>query len=491
MKRYLRSLTARMVLSHILVAVLTSIVATLALALAFAQSLANTTAADYRDLARFAALGYLYAVEDGKPNPEGVGYPPGFDLYVSVQDVVMFSFGDTPCRAGDLLDHCAPELAGSQPGERFFQRDGTRWAEVVVPTVVGTRVISRRGPVGRQPAIVFGENYIYGTIPFMLVFTGAMTAIAVPVSLVLAWLFARPQTRRLSRIATVSHHFASGDLSGRVRDTHKDEIGKLAQQFDDMADGLAQNIHALRDLAQRNAELAQQAEQAAIQAERVRISRDLHDAIAQRLFSLSVSTATLPDLIQTNQAQGIQQSRIIAGLAEQTLLDLRALLVDLRPVMLVQRGLAEALHTFCDEWQAAHAIPVECSLMLTGRHLPSTIEDTLYRITQEALSNVAKHAQAGSVHVSLVEGQKQIRLSISDSGTGFDVPTILGNGRFGLRTMSERTRAVGGTLTLESEPGRGTTVQAVLPLERTQEGDALATPTLLQTEHKQQEDTHS
>lgn len=463
--RLFRSLAARMVLSHILVAVLTSVIATLALAWVFAQSITSISAADYRQLATFAVLGYAFGAEDGKPNPEGIGYPPGFDLYVSVHDVVLHSFGDTPCRAGDLLDHCAPELAGAATGERFLTIAGQRWAEVVAPTVMGSRVISRRGPPGTQPALIVGESYIYGTLPFMLVFSGAMTAVAVPVSLVLAWLFARPQTRRLSRIAHVSRNFASGDLGQRLKDNRQDEIGKLAQQFDDMADGLAQNIHALRDLAQRNAELAQQAETAAIHAERIRLSRDLHDAIAQRLFSLSVSTATLPQLIQTDQAQGVHQAQIIAGLAEQTLLDLRALLVELRPTSLVQRGLAEALTAYCAEWQAAHNIPVECSLMLTGRHLPSTVEDTLYRIMQEALSNVAKHALAESVHVSLLEGQRQIRLSVSDNGSGFDPTAANGSGRFGLRTMRERSAAVGGSLTLESEPGRGTTVQVVLPLD--------------------------
>jgi len=324
----------------------------------------------------------------------------------------------------------------------------------------------RRGPPSVEPALFLDETVIYGTASFMGVVGGAMAVLSVPVALVLALLLARPQTRRLSKIAQISRSFAGGALDERVQDKSQDDVGKLARQFDDMADALEQNIYALRDLAQRNADLAQQAEQAAIQSERVRLSRDLHDAIAQRLFSLSVSTSTLPEMIQTNQEKGIQQARIIASLAEQTLLDLRALLVELRPTNLIQRGLSDALHTLCHEWQITHHIPVECSLMLSGRHIPSAVEDTIYRVTQEALNNVAKHAQAESVHVSLVEGQKQITFSVSDSGRGFLVPVTAGNGKFGLNTMQERARAVGGHLTIESDAGRGTTVQMILPLER-------------------------
>ncbi|MDX1993965.1 MAG: histidine kinase [bacterium] len=473
-RRFLRSLTARMVLTHILVAILTSIVATLILALAFTWLNRGISASDYRGLAVNIAVSWLFGGEDGHPNPTNSPFPDGFTLLVDNNDRVVHSQGDTTCRKGMALADCGTELIDLPVGERLYQQDGERWAEVVLPFsrgeemgLDGMYIIARRGPPGSEPSLILGETLIYGTGRFILVFAGAMAVLSAPMALILSLLISTPQTRRLSRIAQTSRRFSEGDLQARVQDRRQDEVGKLAQQFDDMATALEQNIHALRDLAQANAELAQQAEQSAIQAERVRLSRDLHDAIAQRLFSLSVSTSTLPDVIQTDQEKGIQQARIIAGLAEHTLLDLRALLVELRPTNLMQRGLADAMHTLCSEWQSAHRIQVECSLMLTGKHLPSTVEDTLYRVTQEALSNVAKHAHATAVDVSLVEGQKQIILSISDSGRGFEVPEVTAEGHFGLNTMRERARAIGGSLTIESVPGRGTTILMVLPLERT------------------------
>jgi len=233
-----------------------------------------------------------------------------------------------------------------------------------------------------------------------------------------------------------------------------------------MADSLALNMDNLRDLAKRNAELAQQAEESAIQAERLRLSRDLHDDIAQQLFGLSFSAATLPEVIEHDQQEGVQRARAIAAHAEQTLLSLRALLVELRPSAVLTGGLAEALHALCASWQATHRIPVQCSIVLTGKHLPAAVEDVLYRVAQEALNNVAKHAYASSVAVSVVEGQRQVTLSTTDDGKGFDPSWITGNGHFGLISMRERAHVAGGSLAIESDTTCGTTVRLTLPLAR-------------------------
>jgi signal transduction histidine kinase len=234
-----------------------------------------------------------------------------------------------------------------------------------------------------------------------------------------------------------------------------------------MAAALTQNITALHDLAQRNADLARQAESSAIAAERARLSRELHDAIAQRLFSLSVSTTALPALIAQNAERGAAQAQTIAEMAEQTLLDLRALLVEMRPPQVAQRGLAESLRTFFRQWQALNGVPVEADLLLSGKHLPNVVEDAVYHIAQEALSNVARHAHARTVEVSLVEGQHQLILSVTDDGRGFEAD-VAHCGGFGLVSMRERAHALGGLLSVDSHAGRGTTVQVTLPIRQEQ-----------------------
>jgi NarL family two-component system sensor histidine kinase LiaS len=162
--------------------------------------------------------------------------------------------------------------------------------------------------------------------------------------------------------------------------------------------------------------------------------------------------------------RGIQQARVIADMAEQTLLDLRALLVELRPAHLIQHGLADSLRRMFQQWQSLQRVQVEAALMLTGRHLPSPIEDAVYQITQEALSNVAQHAYASLVEISLVEGKNQLTLSISDNGQGFDPQAQSQKPHFGLVSMRERSAMFGGTFYVESTAGRGTTLQVTLPL---------------------------
>jgi NarL family two-component system sensor histidine kinase LiaS len=461
-----RSLSSRMVLSHVLVAALTSVIGVMLLLALLALAVRNISAADYRGLAFYAVQQWLMGEPDGQPNKPEHLLPSGFSLIVSPEHIVLFSHGETPCRANVVLAECAPDLVGLPVGERFYTVGEERWAEVVINMIHGEQAIIRRGPPFSELFLAIPGFPIYGNVAFIVAVSLTIAVLAVPLALAMAWLWARPLGHRLSTIAQASRRFANGEFQVRINDPSHDEVGDLAHQFDDMADMLEQNVSVLRDMAQRNAELAQQAEQAAIQAERVRLSRDLHDAIAQRLFSLSVSTASLPDLIQRDQIQGVEQARAIASIAEQTLLDLRSLLLELRPSSVMQRGLSEALNALCDEWQTAYHLLVECSLMLTGKYIPAAIEDVLYRVAQEALNNVAKHAKAKSVQLSAVEGQRQITLSVTDDGQGFADTMSRANGKFGLISMQERARSVGGSLVIESDTSRGTTIRLTLPLER-------------------------
>jgi signal transduction histidine kinase len=462
--RYLRSLTVRMVLSHMLIATLTCIITMAILVLVLIKLTQVASIEHYRALARETVAAWQFSDPQGLPN--ALGLPPGLGLVVAPDDTILFSRGDTPCRVGMRLRDCAAELIARPEGAQFFTRNGQRWGEVVQPTATGQRVMVQYGPLSGEPSLMLADVVITGTIPFLLVITGAMLVISVPLSLILAWLWARPLIRRVSLLAQVSQRFAGGDFAVRVNEHRQDEIGALAQQFDAMADTLALNVSVLRDLAERNAQLAQQAEQSAILAERARLSRDLHDEIAQQLFSLSVSAATLPSMIEQDTSRGVVQAQSIAERAEQTLLSLRTLLIELRPADLVERGLAAALQELCAAWQAAHPVALECSVVVTGKRIAAGIEDALYRIAQEALNNVAKHAQASSVVLALVEGQRQITLSISDDGVGFDPTYGATSGHFGLISMRERAAAVGGCLEIESDTARGTTLRVTLPLDR-------------------------
>jgi len=462
-RRICGQLAFQLFVSHVIVAGLTGAGVTLFLLSLTISTGQNPTLEVYQSVAVDYARMWLSGIPDGEATDTDVDPMVGWTLIVSPDEIVLWSRGETDCRAGMALTSCL-NVEQLPNEDTFFEYNGEQWAMVRVPLANGDYVWMRRGPVIAEPILIYGNVEIRGYMAMLVFEVLSRAVVALPMALLLAWVITRPQVKRLRTITQMSHRFAQGDLSARIHDRHNDEVGQLAQQFDAMADGLAQNIEILQELAQRNAELAQQAEQAAIKAERSRISRDLHDAIAQRLFSLSVSTKALPELISQNMERGIQQARIIADIAEQTLLDLRALLVELRPSNLIQQGLAESLRTLCQQWQSLQHVHIESALMLTGRHLPSAIEDTVYHITQEALSNVARHTSASLVEISLVEGKHQLTLSISDNGQGFEPQAQSASPQFGLMSMRERSAMFGGTFSIESMAGKGTTLQVTLPL---------------------------
>lgn len=464
--RWFRSLTVRMIVNHLLVTMLASALGGACLAALFFVLQSRLKPEDYAAFATLPAFEWLFGGVDGQPNPPNQNVPAGYSLLVSAADQVEFSQGDTTCRAGMHLKDCAPDLIGSVPGQRAFMVDGVQWSEVVVKTTLNQRAITQRAPAVVEPCIFISE--VIGAcsrVTFTLSLVAVMTTLSLPVALILGWLSARPLIRRLHRITDANRYFSAGDFTVRVHDPNRDEIGTLAAQFDDTAATLAQNVITLRELAERNAQLAQAAEDSAIRAERVRLSRDLHDAIAQRLFSLSVSAANLPAIIERDPQRGVEQARAVASLSEQTLLELRTLLVEMRPSMVMQRGLNEALRTLCNEWSSAHHIQIEYSALLSGQYLASPLEDAAYRIVQEALSNIDKHANADAVHISLLESQRQLTVSITDNGCGFNHDRISerGAGHFGLITMQERAQALGGMVIVESDTLRGTTIRANLP----------------------------
>ncbi len=445
----LRSLSARLVFSHVLVATLTSFLVIVVMLGIVAYN--NVFSQSDRMIARLSSVVWLYDMQD----TSGFNIPDGFTVVLSPDlEQVEYAYGDTSCVAGMAPQDCLPAGMSLELGERRVMHGGTEWAEIVENAATGHRVISQRKPLTV-------DELLLSVIPL-----GAILAIlSVPLAIGLAYLASGRLTRRLNAITATSQRFADGDFSARLDDRSQDDVGRLAQQVNSMADGFEQNVNMLRDLAHRNVDLAHRAEESAIQTERARLSRELHDDIAQRLFSVSMSTASLPDIIRKDQHAGIAQAQKIAEMAEQAQLDLRAVIMGLRPIDSAQHSLSDALETLCADWSQTQHIPVECSIVLSGHRLLSGVEDVVYRVAQEALNNVARHADASAVTVSLVESPRQIMMRITDDGKG-GVPADISTGRYGLVGMRERIRSVGGQLSIESAPGQGTAIQAVIPLER-------------------------
>jgi signal transduction histidine kinase len=203
---------------------------------------------------------------------------------------------------------------------------------------------------------------------------------------------------------------------------------------------------------------------AATERERGRWARELHDESLQSLAGLrvllSAARRSSPEESDRLLAQGIEQ-------VDSAIAEMRRLIADLRPTTLDELGLGPALDALGERLSVGNVIDVEISVDLdfhaerTDRRLVSEIEDTVFRLVQEALNNAARHSGAKRARVEVSENEDSLRVRVSDEGSGFD-PAASSDG-FGLIGMRERVTLAGGGLDLHSAPGAGTTITAVLP----------------------------
>jgi two-component system NarL family sensor kinase len=193
--------------------------------------------------------------------------------------------------------------------------------------------------------------------------------------------------------------------------------------------------------------------------ERTRIAGELHDSVLQQLTTVNLNVG----MVKRKVRRGADADADIEGIEEQLIqlgTEIRQLSHVLHPAALNEKGLPKALANYCAVFSATRGIPVGCAAKDVDRLSQGTAL-ALYRIAQEALGNVAKHAKAKAVRVQLDRAGDKVRLTVSDDGVGF---VFDGNGAgVGLVNMRERVQQLGGRLELTGEPGRGTTIRAEVP----------------------------
>ncbi|MEO8973067.1 MAG: ATP-binding protein [Ktedonobacteraceae bacterium] len=243
------------------------------------------------------------------------------------------------------------------------------------------------------------------------------------------------------------------------------EIGELAQTFNAMLD----NLETTR---REQSLLILQAQE----DERRRLALELHDESSQNLTALLVHIEVLKQTLQTSpDTEPIHETHrrlnqeldYLTGITQQTLEDIRVLAQQLRPSVLDDLGLQAAFRWLATDVRKRLQLVVELHIeniehTLQGYAQREVYETTLFRIAQEGLTNVARHAHAQHVTISLAQKQGQIRLRIADDGQGFDQLTQKQG--LGLLNMRERAALLDGTIHIEAQPGRGTIIEAVLPL---------------------------
>ncbi len=203
-----------------------------------------------------------------------------------------------------------------------------------------------------------------------------------------------------------------------------------------------------------NAELYEQAQELAVMEERQRLARNLHDAINQSLFSAGLIAEVLPRVWDQDQDLARSSLDDLRRLTRSAQAEMRALLAELRPSTIIDSDLDELLHLLGNALSGRIDIPV--FVTVTGEILlPAEVQVAFYRLCQEALSNVAKHAKANRVEINLKQEGDMVELRVRDDGIGFDLDQIF-SGHYGLEMMRERAETIGAHLSIKGRPGHGT-----------------------------------
>ena len=282
-----------------------------------------------------------------------------------------------------------------------------------------------------------------------------------------AWA-SRRVTRRLGRALEISRAWLRGNLSLRIADHTPDELGWLSEQLDLLAEHLAQDEQDLEELRERNSRLGDQVRALAVVEERNRLARELHDSVKQHLFSLTMTASGIRthfDALEDTPSELDEMVREVETTAQAAQHEMTRLIEDLRPGSLEEQGLAAALNDYTLLLGAREHLLIYLDVQGNDALLPPAVAEALYRVAQEALHNVARHARATRVDVHLRCIPELAALTIHDNGVGFDTThTAAAHRGLGLANMEERTMGVGGRLTVESQIGCGTTVLAEVGL---------------------------
>ncbi|MBO2943915.1 sensor histidine kinase [Paenibacillus sp. F411] len=269
--------------------------------------------------------------------------------------------------------------------------------------------------------------------------------------------------RKLDRVReTLSDWEKSGVTAGSMPDVGDDEVGRLGEQLDRISKRWEEQVTSLQRLSTNNAQLAEQARITAIVEERQRLARELHDAVSQQLFAISMTATAVGRTLEKDFNKAQRQVALIEEMASVAQSEMRALLLHLRPVYLEGKALEQGLRELIRELEIK--VPMEIQLeMDEGLMLVKGIENHLFRIVQEAMSNTLRHAKADKMDIRIHRKLNTVRVMLRDNGVGFELDEKK-QASYGLSTMEERVIELGGAIQIITAPGKGTRIEITVPL---------------------------
>jgi signal transduction histidine kinase len=318
-------------------------------------------------------------------------------------------------------------------------------------------------------------------------------AVALVVALFVTWWFVTRQVLQpIQALDQASEQFAAGNLDVPLPNAGIDEVAHLTANLEQMRVRLDATLEdhrrwneALEEMVEeRTRELATLYEQlegreamckrllgkvlTGQEEERARLARELHDTIGQSLTAVIMTTTAVENSLPADLVTGKEKLANVRSIAVQSLHDLRGLIFDLRPEVLDDLGLGLALHSQVKKHLEPAGVKVQLRAAGLKDQLPAEIETAVFRIVQEAITNIARHAQASQANISLTKEDSRLIVRVEDNGVGFDPDLAMQSQQhaWGLRGMEERVTLLGGRFYVGSRPGNGTLVLAEVPLDQ-------------------------
>jgi NarL family two-component system sensor histidine kinase LiaS len=303
---------------------------------------------------------------------------------------------------------------------------------------------------------------IYGIFGFVLLYV----LLSFIISFYVGFKSSTDMKDRMDYLSVLITQLSRGNYSSRVYFNEEDEIARIGSELNELAEKMQSQVKSLQRMADEKADFAKTAHKAATIEERQRLARDLHDAVSQQLFALTMmSQATLRIFDQKPEAAK-QQLEEISSTALKAQVEMRALLLHLRPVHLSGEPLDKGIYQLIEELKQKCQIDFRVNIS-ESLHLTEATEEHLFRIIQESLSNILRHANATEVTLEIIVRNKELFLHISDNGKGFDLESDQAKKTsYGLKTMKERSEEIGGTFTVRSDLDEGTYIDIRIPLSQ-------------------------
>ncbi|USK79271.1 sensor histidine kinase [Peribacillus frigoritolerans] len=267
--------------------------------------------------------------------------------------------------------------------------------------------------------------------------------------------------RQLERVDEGLHFLEQGRLPSQHETYPVQEMAKMAERMQLIYKQINEQTKLSQKMANEKAIDQEKQIQEIVSQERNRLARELHDSVSQQLFAASMFMSAITESQSDMEKAEMKQFKVVEEMIHQSQLEMRALLLHLRPVALKGKSLHEGMKELLLE--LAQKVTMDINWKMEPVTLDKGIEDHLFRILQESISNTLRHAKANSLEVLLIVRDGMIILRITDDGIGFNVEESK-TGSYGLQNMHERAVELGGTMQIVSVPNKGTKLEVKIPL---------------------------